>query len=115
MTFWQISGAVSNLIGVHACSGALGLSQSYDMKELSSTYVLMYVEAVHAQDVLDERNQIPRSEVGLPDDKIVYSCSNQLYKVNLLRPTFIFDYIVPPFRTVNSSGPSCASLHFAGY
>ena len=35
-----------------------------------------------AQDVLDERNQIPRAEVGLPDDKIVYSCSNQLYKAS---------------------------------
>ena len=35
------------------------------------------------QDVLDERNQIPRAEVGLPDDKIVYSCSNQLYKVEV--------------------------------
>ena len=39
-----------------------------------------------AQDVLDERNQIPRSEVGLPDDKIVYSCSNQLYKVRTSVP-----------------------------
>ena len=38
------------------------------------------------QDVLDERNQIPRSEVGLPDDKIVYSCSNQLYKVRTSVP-----------------------------
>lgn len=38
------------------------------------------------QDVLDERNQIPRSEVGLPDDKIVYSCSNQLYKVRISVP-----------------------------
>lgn len=39
------------------------------------------------QDVLDERNQIPRSEVGLPDDKIVYSCSNQLYKVRTSVPS----------------------------
>ena len=38
---------------------------------------------LYLQDVLDDRNQIPRSEVGLPDDKIVYSCSNQLYKVRI--------------------------------
>ena len=32
------------------------------------------------QDVLDEATLPPRSEIGLPDDKIVYACSNQLYK-----------------------------------
>lgn len=31
-------------------------------------------------DVLEESSLPPRSEIGLPDDKIVYSCSNQLYK-----------------------------------
>ncbi len=32
------------------------------------------------QDVLDEASLPPRAEVGLPGDRIVYSCSNQLYK-----------------------------------
>ncbi|KAK9815277.1 hypothetical protein WJX72_000982 [[Myrmecia] bisecta] len=31
-------------------------------------------------DVLDEASLPPRSEIGLPDDRIVYACSNQLYK-----------------------------------
>jgi protein O-GlcNAc transferase len=31
-------------------------------------------------DVVEERDLPVRSSVGLPDDKIVYSCSNQLYK-----------------------------------
>ena len=35
------------------------------------------------QDVLDEANLPPRSEVGLPEDRIIYSCSNQLYKCDL--------------------------------
>jgi protein O-GlcNAc transferase len=35
---------------------------------------------VMAQDVLDEANLPSRTEVGLPEDRIVYSCSNQLYK-----------------------------------
>ena len=30
--------------------------------------------------MLEEASLPPRSEVGLPDDKIIYSCSNQLYK-----------------------------------
>lgn len=33
-----------------------------------------------AQDVLDKANLPQRAEVGLPEDKIIYSCSNQLYK-----------------------------------
>ena len=33
-----------------------------------------------AQDVLDEGNLPRRAEVGLPDDRIVFACSNQLYK-----------------------------------
>ena len=33
-----------------------------------------------AQDVLDEANLPLRAEVGLPEDRIVYACSNQLYK-----------------------------------
>ena len=33
-----------------------------------------------SQDVLEETSLPPRSEVGLPEDKIIYSCSNQLYK-----------------------------------
>lgn len=32
------------------------------------------------RDVLDERNLPSRTSVGLPEDKIIYSCSNQLYK-----------------------------------
>lgn len=32
------------------------------------------------QDVLDESALPSRSSVGLPEDKIIYSCSNQLYK-----------------------------------
>ena len=32
------------------------------------------------QDVLDEASLPQRAEIGLPDDKIVYACSNQLYK-----------------------------------
>ncbi len=32
------------------------------------------------QDVLDPANIPSREEVGLPADKIVYACSNQLYK-----------------------------------
>jgi hypothetical protein len=53
------------------------------------------------QDVLDERNQIPRSEVGLPDDKIVYSCSNQLYKVCTLEA---FAEIFSAHSAVGNSG-----------
>ena len=30
--------------------------------------------------MLDEATLPPRSEIGLPDNKIVYACSNQLYK-----------------------------------
>ena len=48
------------------------------------TRLAFQIGTMHLQDVLDDRNQIPRSEVGLPDDKIVYSCSNQLYKVSNL-------------------------------
>jgi len=33
-----------------------------------------------AQDVLDEAALPARAEVGLPDDRIVFACSNQLYK-----------------------------------
>ena len=33
-----------------------------------------------SQDVLDETNLPSRASVGLPTDKIIYSCSNQLYK-----------------------------------
>ena len=47
------------------------------------THLAYLICTMHLQDVLDDRNQIPRSEVGLPDDKIVYSCSNQLYKVRI--------------------------------
>lgn len=32
------------------------------------------------QDVLDEASLPTRAEVGLPEGKIIYSCSNQLYK-----------------------------------
>lgn len=32
------------------------------------------------QDVLDEANLPRRAEIGLPEGKIIYSCSNQLYK-----------------------------------
>ncbi len=32
------------------------------------------------QDVLDEASLPSRTEVGLPEDRIIYSCSNQLYK-----------------------------------
>ncbi len=32
------------------------------------------------RDVLDERTIPTRTSVGLPEDKIIYSCSNQLYK-----------------------------------
>lgn len=32
------------------------------------------------QDVLDEASLPKRAEIGLPDNKIVYACSNQLYK-----------------------------------
>lgn len=32
------------------------------------------------QDVLQEEGMPSRSDIGLPSDKIVYSCSNQLYK-----------------------------------
>ena len=32
------------------------------------------------QDVLDEANLSTRTEVGLPEDRIIYACSNQLYK-----------------------------------
>jgi protein O-GlcNAc transferase len=31
-------------------------------------------------DVIKEENMPSRSEVGLPEDKVIYSCSNQLYK-----------------------------------
>ena len=30
--------------------------------------------------MLEEASLPPRAEVGLPEDKIIYSCSNQLYK-----------------------------------
>jgi predicted O-linked N-acetylglucosamine transferase (SPINDLY family) len=33
------------------------------------------------REVLDTANLPKRTEFGLPDDQIVYSCSNQLYKV----------------------------------
>jgi len=36
--------------------------------------------APRAQDVLDEAALPARAEVGLPDDRIVFACSNQLYK-----------------------------------
>ena len=32
------------------------------------------------QDVLDEASLPTRAEVGLPEDKVIYACSNQLYK-----------------------------------
>jgi protein O-GlcNAc transferase len=32
------------------------------------------------QDALEEAGMPTRTEVGLPEDKIIYSCSNQLYK-----------------------------------
>ena len=32
------------------------------------------------QDVLDEASLPTRAEIGLPDNRIVYACSNQLYK-----------------------------------
>ncbi len=55
----------------------------------------------HAQDVLDERNQIPRAEVGLPDDKIVYSCSNQLYKAGSQHP------VRPSLRPKHPAATAC--------
>ncbi len=43
-------------------------------------YFVNDYKAAH-QEVLDPANLPKRTEFGLPDDKIVYSCSNQLYKV----------------------------------
>lgn len=45
-------------------------------------YFVNDYKAAH-QEVLDPANLPKRTEFGLPDDKIVYSCSNQLYKVRL--------------------------------
>ena len=36
------------------------------------------VACAPVQDVLDEASLPPRAEVGLPDERIIYSCSNQV-------------------------------------
>lgn len=33
-------------------------------------------------DVLDPNNQLKRSDYGLPDDKFLFACFNQLYKMD---------------------------------
>ncbi|KAK9849498.1 hypothetical protein WJX84_004868 [Apatococcus fuscideae] len=52
---------------------------SEQLAYMPNCYFVNDYKAAH-MDVLDEANLPPRSEVGLPEDKIVYACSNQLYK-----------------------------------
>ena len=74
---------------VHACSNQLykyylqafqSVCLQTHLSSLKEPAAGVMLTLLHAQDVLDPANLPSRAEVGLPDNKIVYACSNQLYK-----------------------------------
>ena len=59
------------------------------------------------KDLLDPNFRLKRSDYGLPEDKFLFACFNQLYKMDpeIFTTWYIMWYLLAPFMGMNAYQP----------